>query len=154
MQTRVLDGLGELSLVIESWIAKLPVEVAETTTIAAKLVEKAAKDTYGDLDKLAPLAEATQVERERLGYTPNDPLLRDGSLLRDSVKINRIAPDTAVIGSDEPVALYHETGYVNARTGRPVPPRPVFRIAAEETAAAVEQLAEGTVMRVFGREVP
>ena len=148
-----LTGLGELSVLIESWVAQLPVAVSEGTDLAAKAVHKRVTDTYGDASKLAPLEQSTQDERVALGYTPNDPLLRTGELLRDSVRIERPGVDTAIIGSSEPIAVYHEHGYANIRAGKMVQPRPVFRIAAAESAPIIEELAHETAVALFSETI-
>ena len=91
---------------------------------SAGLIEHAAKEslgTYqpevGPFPAWSPLADATKAERERLGFTPDDPLLRDGELIRDSIK-HEVAGADAVIGSPEEVAAYQEFG-----TNK-IPPRP------------------------------
>jgi len=62
----------------------------------------------GPFPKWQQLAAETQAERTRLGYTPNDPLLRDGTLAR-SIQIT-IEGNTGYVGSDDPVAVYQELG--------------------------------------------
>jgi len=101
---------------------------------AAAAVEARAKaeiGTYqpavGPYPEWAELAESTQAERERLGFTPNDPLLRTGGL-RDSIG-RTVGTDQAVIGSTSETMVFHEVG-----TER-MPPRPVLApalIASEE----------------------
>jgi HK97 gp10 family phage protein len=54
------------------------------------------------------LAEATQEERARLGFTPNDPLLRSGKL-RDSIEHEQQGLE-AVVGSKLDIAAYQEFG--------------------------------------------
>jgi hypothetical protein len=56
----------------------------------------------------APLAEATQAERVNLGYTPDDPLLREGDL-RDSIS-REVGGLEAVVGSDSDIMVYQELG--------------------------------------------
>ncbi len=62
----------------------------------------------GPFPKWQQLAAETQAERARLGYTPNDPLLRTGDLAR-SIQFT-IEGDTGYVGSDHPVAAYQELG--------------------------------------------
>jgi len=62
----------------------------------------------GPFPKWQQLAAETQAERARLGYTPNDPLLRTGDLAR-SIQFT-IEGDTGYVGSDDPVAVYQELG--------------------------------------------
>jgi len=48
---------------------------------AAKIIEDDAKASLGtDQNGWPPLAESTQIERARQGYSPNDPLLRSKTL--------------------------------------------------------------------------
>ena len=70
----------------------------------------------GPFPRWQQLAPATQEERARLGYAPNDPLYRDGTLAR-SIEFT-IQGSTGHIGSDLDIAVYQEVG-----TGR-IPPRP------------------------------
>jgi|SRR5581483_5028307 len=90
-----------------------------------QLVEKAAKDemgTYqaaaGPFPAWAELAESTKEDRERQGYTPNDPLLRSGEL-RDSVS-HEASTLEVVIGTPREEMIYLEFG-----TSK-MPARPVF----------------------------
>jgi phage gpG-like protein len=79
-----------------------------------------------------PLAEATVEERVRLGFTPDDPLLRTEDL-KNSITYE-VSPDgrEAMIGvpADAPAAAYaatHEFG--DASGAAKVPPRPYLRPA-------------------------
>lgn len=127
---RVLDGLGELAGLIGGFASAIPSTIDMATQHASKIVKEKVDAIYGDASELAVLSDYTQVDRAAKGYSQNNPLFRDGELLKDSVRIERVEPGMVIIGSDEPVHLYHELGYMNARTGNPVPPRPVFHIAA------------------------
>lgn len=118
---------------------------------SAVVVEKAAKaelGTYqqaaGPFPAWAPLAEATQAERARLGFTPDDPLLRDGTLIRDSIK-HEVAGHEAVIGSTEEVAAYQEFG-----TNR-IPPRPFMGPAIFHSKKKIEKImGRGLVTAIVG----
>ena len=132
---------------------KIPLELAARE--ASIILERRVKKIYGDNTKLAHLAPATVQERIDLGYSPDDPLLRTGELLRD--KVERFHSGmTAAVGTHEIINAYHEFGYVNARTGTSVPPRPVFKIALEEMEEDVEillQAAAGRLLEGMGAEV-
>jgi hypothetical protein len=72
--------------------------------------------TYDPLYEWPQLAPETQRERERLGFSPNDPLLRTGEL-RDSIEteiLQRATRDQPVaigeVGTNDPVAAYQEFG--------------------------------------------
>ena len=62
----------------------------------------------GPFPKWQQLAAETQAERARLGYAPNDPLLREGDLAR-SIEFT-IKGNTGYVGSNDPVAEYQELG--------------------------------------------
>lgn len=119
---------------------------------AAIIVEKAAKDKFGEYQEAvgpfpewAELAESTQEERERLGFTPNDPLLRRGDL-RDSFK-HQTGDQQAVIGSTSPIMAYQEFG-----TDR-IPPRPVVGPAALESHGKIKRiLGSAVVSGIVGRD--
>ena len=113
---------------------------------AAVIVETEAKAEIGqEMPEWPALAVATVSEKERLGYTGHvsatDPLLREGTL-RDSIS-HTVDGRTAVVGSDDPVAIYQETG-----TNR-IPPRPFLGSAAfrkgKEAAKAAGQAVANVV---------
>jgi len=112
------------------------------------LYDKAFK-IYGDDTKLAPLAQATQDDRAQRGYDPNLPLYRDGELLRDHLERGNEG-NLAGIGSEEPVQADHEYGYINAKTGGPVPPRPVMHQAMVESAPDIEAILEDGISSILG----
>src|SRR5438270_79801 len=95
--------------------------------VGGELIFEHAFEMYGENPPLADLAPATQADRVKRGYTPNDPLLRNGALLRAQVtkQVKRVVRRGAIdessagAGSPEKINLYHELGYMNARTGRP-----------------------------------
>lgn len=126
--------------------------IAAVAAGSAALLHEKARRTFGDLTKLAPLAQSTQDERSALGYSPDEPLLRDGRLLRDSVEQTHTRT-MAAIGSDEPIMLYHEYGYMNARTGTPVPPRPVFKLTLIESTEQIEEMIGEAVDVTLGAQV-
>jgi hypothetical protein len=130
----------------------------ESASVAAEILFEHALGIYGEHPPLAELAEATKEERSKIpGITTDDPLFRTGSLLRNKVEylhtpsvregLNDVA--IAAVGSPEIINLYHEVGYVNARTGRPVPPRPVFMITGQETGEHIAELFSAEMKRVF-----
>lgn len=89
----------------------------------AVMVEQTAKreigtyqDAVGPFSAWPSLAESTQDERARLGYTQDDPLLRTGDM-RDTIE-HETEQFRAVIGSKDDIAAYQEFG-----TDR-IPPRP------------------------------
>lgn len=137
---KVFEGLGAFAEFIERRpLVMIPtgaLVVGETARILVREVKKG----YGD-HLLPELAQATQDDRVAKGFTPNDPLLRDGKLLRDSTEM-RIGPDFAAAGTSEPVAGYQEFGYFNVRAKKYVVARPVYKYAIERAAAQVVKLVE------------
>lgn len=118
---------------------------------SAKILKRSIQKEYGD-HVLPDLAQATQDDRVARGYSPNDPLLRDGSLLRASIE-SEVGEDFAAVGTSEPIAAYQEFGFVNARTGRPVPPRPAHKIGLEEAIPGIVRMVEANVGAQLGFSV-
>lgn len=115
---------------------------------AAAVIEKDAKDqigTYqqqvGPFNAWPELAESTQKERERLGFTPNDPLLRNGAL-RDSIS-RQVQGDEAAVGSTSDVMVYQELGTPS------IPPRPVLGPAAFKNKDKIEQILGAAVVHAL-----
>lgn len=116
--TRLLELVAEEELALHAGLKK-----------AAKLVEKSAKSEIGHyqpevgpFQDWAELTESTQYDRERKGFTPDDPLLRTGEL-RDSISSD-VKGLEAQIGSDSDIMVYQEFGTAT------IPPRPVLGPAA------------------------
>lgn len=114
-------------------------------TIGAE-IERDAKDeigTYqrenmGELRSWDDLTKATQADRVRAGFSANEPLLRTGTL-RDSIT-HTVEGNRAVIGSDDPIALYQELGTHGpgvGPSGYHVPPRPFLATAAYRNRARI-----------------
>jgi hypothetical protein len=152
---RFFEGLGAFADYLEER-ASLEEEMLETLAGAASVeLYKKAYDMYGDVDKLAPLAESTQEERERLGFTPNDPLLRDGTRLRKNLERFHEG-NISGIGSADPVQLYHEEGYTTQPFGNKnaapvaVPPRPIMKQSLNEAKPEIDKLLEEGAGALFG----
>jgi hypothetical protein len=104
-------------------LAEIHAETHHALERAARLVEKEAKAEIGDYQGAAgpfaawaPLAERTIEDRVRKGFTPDDPLLRTGTLrdsIGHSVEVHGIASGHAVVGSDSDIAVWQELGTVN-----------------------------------------
>lgn len=121
--------------------AAIAVRVAEHLALdrAAEIIEKDAKrqlGTYqpeaGPFAAWAPLAAATVADRIAKGFTPDDPLLRDGTL-RDSIS-RTVEGHEAAIGSTSDIAVYQELGTEK------IPPRPFLGPAAFNNREAVEKV--------------
>jgi phage gpG-like protein len=145
---RELRHLRELVHVFEQAAVQHEVALGALTAASARVLHEKVRHVFGDETKLAELADATQEERVRLGYSPNDPLLRDGRMLRDSIE-EAHSHDTAGVGSAEPVMVAHEYGYYNVRAQRNVPARPVFHIAMDESAPEIEEMINEALSFTF-----
>jgi phage gpG-like protein len=84
---------------------------------AAQFIMERVRERIGHEDLLPPpLAPSTQEERERLGYSSDETLLREGDL-QESYLWDHETPIIArhtVVGSADPKALYHEFGVEDA----------------------------------------
>ena len=105
------------------------------------------------------LAPATQAERERLGYAPNEPLLRDGTL-RDAitydvdydhvligVKSEQVTAATGKSVDIGDVAVWQEHGTET------IPPRPFLAPALHENAEHVGNLIAEHLVASIRRKV-
>lgn len=116
----------------------------------AERIEATAKEKIGEYQagigpfpEWADLADATEKEKERLGYPLDAPLLRRGDL-RDSIG-HEVGALEAIIGSTDDVMVWQEMGTEY------IPPRPVLGPAAlqnEEKIAAL--VGAATVAGLLG----
>lgn len=115
----------------------------KTCAVAIEASAKAEIGSYqgavGPFSAWPSLAESTQTERERLGFTPDDPLLRRGDL-RESIE-HEVSGMTAVIGSKDDVAAYQEFG-----TDK-IPPRPFMGPAVIHNEKVIVNVLGGAVAR-------
>lgn len=94
---------------------------------AAEDFLRESKNKLGKKELLPPpLAESTVRERERLGYTPDDTLLRSGAMRR-SGGLAHTSPIETIVGFGGP-AIYHET----APEGGKLPRRSFIASTAKE----------------------
>lgn len=151
---RYLNGLGALARALEEAAVVHQTALGVLAEGAAEVMHHKAHNIFGDNTKLRDLEPSTQDERDRLGYSRNDPLYRDGTMLQASVEkaaaADGLGGAIAGIGSGEKVLAYHEFGYT-MRTGRFVAPRPVFKISMSESAPEIEALVEEAVNVTFFR---
>lgn len=130
MMMKLFNNPAKFAEYLTKLVVKEEIALHEGLKKASKLIEKTAKSEIGhyqsdvgNFSEWPELAESTQDERERQGYTPNDPLLRTGEL-RDSIS-SKVEKLEAVIGSDSDIMVYQEFG-----TSRGIPARPVLGPAA------------------------
>jgi hypothetical protein len=115
----------------------------EAARIVAPLLSEAVRDTIGHAPPLQDLAATTQIERARLGYAPNDPLLRTGEY-RESVN-SFAAAQIAGAGSADPVSPIQEHGNSH------IPGRPAFKIGWTLTLPMAVRVARGLAGRMLGK---
>jgi hypothetical protein len=116
-------------------------------------IEKTAKEEFGvyqpavgPFEAWPQLAESTQERREKLGFTPNDPLLMSGDL-RDTIE-HRTAELETEIGSDSDIMVWQEFGAEH------IPPRPVLGPAAERNHDLIlEELGGAVVAGIIGGDI-
>lgn len=106
---------------------------------SCKLIERDAKKKIGHyqgevgpFQDWAELAESTQEDRERKGYSPDEPLLRTGDL-RDSIQ-SEVKGLEGVAGSTSDIAPYQEYGTAK------IPPRPFIGPAAFQNKEKIQAL--------------
>jgi hypothetical protein len=141
-------SLGEFAAHLMAAEADLKVGMEVACVRACKMVAREAKDVIGTYRYGWPqLAESTQEERVRLGYSANDPLLRDGTL-RDSIGVD--APHwedphkvDGYVGSPLKVALWQEVGTSN------IPPRSFLAGAARRSEDKIHDMAGRVVQRTL-----
>ncbi|AVF41503.1 hypothetical protein AL486_18725 [Pandoraea apista] len=111
----------------------------------AVVIEKRAEAKFGDYQTgvgpfpaWSALAESTRADRVALGFAPDDPLLRSGSL-RDSVQ-HQVSHLEAIIGSPDERMAWQELG-----TDK-IPPRPVLGPSAVESKIEIEQIVAGAAV--------
>ena len=105
---------------------------------AAKIIEKEAKDSLGTYqDGWPQLAESTQENRSRAGYSANEPGLMSGAM-KESIS-HSVGHDEARVGSNDQNLVYFELGTVKQ------PPRTVL------VGAALRKIED--VRHVLGKEV-
>ncbi|AJG19074.1 phage protein, HK97 gp10 family [Cupriavidus basilensis] len=110
---------------------------------AAEEIQKTAQGIIGDYqDAVGPypaweeLAESTQAERSRLGYSENDPGYRDGKMQRSIERT--VEGNEAVVGSNDPHLVWFDQGTPHQ------PPRPVMGPAALHSEGRVKAIIGAT----------
>jgi phage gpG-like protein len=126
-----------LPKVVEADRAAL-VEISKHLTSVAKAKFGVYQPDYGPFKAWKPLSPDTQIIRVKLGYSPDEPLLRTGDT-RDSISY-QVSDIEAVVGSTEETMIYHELGTKSE------PPRPVFGPTAYQSKNKIVELIGKTVV--------
>ncbi len=149
---RVFNGLGEFGRFLDGCVARAALAQEAAVALSADVVEKRVKSIYGDESKLAPISQDSTAQLRSDGGA-GGPLYIDGELLKGSVE-KEVAGDWAGVGSPEIIHKYHELGYTTAPTSmipnKIVPPRPVFKIALDESQADLVAISEDLVAVTLG----
>lgn len=148
--THTLEGFGEAALHFAHRAAVSTHFLQEGLEHIGHAIEHAAKEMHGHYQQAhgphpawAQLAQSTQDERVRLGYTANDPLLRSGQMQRDiSHGVDGL---DVVIGSVNEHAPVHELG---SRDGT-IPPRPTLGPAAFLNKELISRYAGNAAVNAF-----
>ncbi len=121
-----VNGLGEMALILVKNEVKTLLMLDAALERVLKKVEATAKAEFGKYQPAAApfpawpeLADATKDERVALGYSENDPLLREGDL-RESIEHRKTEPLEGEVGSTDERMPYSEFGTANE------PPRSVL----------------------------
>lgn len=95
------------------------------------------QEAIGPFVKWEDLADSTEKEKARLGYSLDAPLLRNGNLKRSIQKT--VAVPEAVVGSDDQVMVYQELGTEH------IPPRSTIGAASIHSAPRICSMASVTM---------
>lgn len=101
------------------------------------------QEATGDFPAWEQLAESTQEQRAKAGFSPNDPLFRSGEL-RESIT-TRADGNGSITGTALDKGLWMEVGTDKA------PPRPYLGPAAEEEMQKIDLIAAPLVKVLFRR---
>ena len=139
-------SLGEFAATLIGFEAGYLLWEHEALEGAAKIVEEEAKRVIGTYDYGWPqLAESTQTQREKLGYSANEPILREGDVRASIGHTVDILEHASYVGSDSPIAVYQELGTKHT------PPRSFLGGAARAKEHEVhEELRRSLYLRFLG----
>lgn len=121
---------------------------------AARIIEAEAEaeighyqEQAGEFEAWQELAESTKDERVKLGFTENDPLLRDGSKIKDTIEYT-VGDKEAEVGTNSQEAEWAELG-----TSK-MPPRSFLGGAAvRKGPEAARAIGMDVVTALVGEEV-
>jgi hypothetical protein len=140
--------LDELAKILQTASLTVGHQLTLTVRDYAVEVEREAKaevghyqPSTGNFQAWPELAESTQVDRLRNGYSANEPELRTGDL-RDSIK-SEAHGLSSIAGSTSPIMLYQENGTPM------MPPRAIIGMAYIRKLEFLEEEIRRCVMRGF-----
>ncbi|EJN07786.1 hypothetical protein [Herbaspirillum sp. YR522] len=132
---RHLLKLGALQPEVDKHIVEKSAEEVRRT--AAGMIGQY-QGAIGPYPKWEELADSTEQEKKRLGYSLEAPLLRTGDLKKSIKKTTE--GNSAVVGSADKKMVYHELGTLH------IPPRPVLGPAAMHSKNRVHGIVGLTAM--------
>lgn len=136
--SRTFASIGAFTAFLAQWIATLPAAQKRALREASTAVIEEARSLPGHPQPGWPALRPETVARKAAG---DSPLLEMGEM-RDSYGAKVVSATKAVVGSNDPKALWQELG-----TERGIPPRPVLKTAA----VTKEREVRGILIRVvFG----
>lgn len=120
---------------------------------ATKFLQKKVQEKFGEYQEQAgqfvawaELTDATQADRERHGYAPDEPLERTGAT-RESID-RAVHEKEGYVGSDSDILVYQELGT------KFMPPRSTLGGAAVENAEKIAKICgQAVVMSLVGEHV-
>ena len=143
-----MNSFESLALKLQRSEAMISQLIESSLEASAQIVEDTAKAEFGiyqprigPFEAWQPLAESTMDQRVRLGFTPNDPLLRTGHL-RDTIT-HDVSDNEAFIGSDDDIMVKQELGT------HIIPPRAVLGPAGMRTEKEIHKLIQSAIVEVF-----
>lgn len=151
MATKVFDSLLSFAKFTEMRSVEANPILSSAVGAAATGIYNKTQEIFGNRDKLRSLTPYTQAERTQKGYSPNEPLVRDGTL-KKSIEVMHEGL-VAGVGSPDPRMQWHELGYVSIKFNKSVPPRPVLRIASSDAKADNTLVVRYAAQRMLGINV-
>lgn len=140
---KVFNDLGSFAAFNRKQATLADAELALGITAMALNTHKVASSIFGDHEKLQPpLAPSTQERRVQLGFTPDDPLLRSGTL-RDSLKTES-AGLIAGVGTEDERMVWQEQGTAT------IPPRPLLGISVNESRLTNQAIIVVSAKKILG----
>lgn len=139
-------SLADLAALLQAKLATLPeAEHRGLDKGTAYLLERTREIPGHYQDGWPQLAESTQADRVKKGFTPNDPLKRTGALA-ESYERTVLSHTEAAVGSNLDLAEYHEAG-----TSK-MPPRPVLGASlAQNGQATADKIGAVVAKHIAGR---
>lgn len=148
------SSFGDLANQLQRVARGVPNATQKALVKIGKKVERAAKDKIGHYQSASgefaawvQLEDATQAARARMGFTPNDPLLRTGELYGSISHIVERASAgwTLTLGSDINLGLWQEMGT------RTIPPRPFIGPAMFENEQYSQDVLAQAIAKLFAK---